>query len=314
MNPHRLATVFLAALLGLAGVGCDGLVPVADETVVTIGEEEFSEETLDRFFERRTSLGGSPDAALLSALLDEFIRERLLVIAADEAGVEVSRLRLQAEIASLRQQPTDPDDTAAGEDDPEPAAEDPEEQARFRREVEERLRVSRFIETVVLAEVAVSDEAAQLEFEGSRPFYTRPETVTLSEWRFADRETADAAAARLREGNQEGADGRFTGIGIFRREELPESMDRAVFALEPGETTGVVETAAGFRIFRVEDRTEATPLEFADVQEVARLAVLEREADARVQAFLGELELRYPVRIHTSRLRFPYLGRMDPGP
>ena len=308
------------ALLALAlpVVGCGGAGGGSDLPVVRIGELRFTHADLDRFVESRTGLGASLDAALLSTLLDEFAREQLLLLAADEAGVEVSEIQLLAEIGALNRGPGTDAVRTGSEPEPEGAPADAAEggeAARFRSEVANRLRVDRLIETVVLDGLEVSDEAARLEFETARPFYSRPETVTLSERRFQDRGTADAAAARLEEtGAPEDEDagaGGFFEIGSFRRGDLPDTVEQAVFGLGPGETTEVVETAAGFRIFRVEQRREAAALSFEEVADVVHLAVLEREAAARIEAFVADLRDRHPVIVHTERLRFPYVGLMQ---
>lgn len=311
----RLPAV-IAGLAAVAAPSCDRVASEGDAVVVSLGEREVTRAALDRFIASRTELGGTLDAPLLSALLDEFVREQLLVIAAEEAGVEVSEVQLLAETSALQRGPdlgtVRPEDAAGRES----AGEDPEgsDGAWLRSQVRERLLVDRLMDTVVLAGVEASDEALQLEFEANRAFYARPETVTLSERRFDDREGAEAAAERLREagssGEEDDAGDLFLPVGSFRRGELPEAVEQAVFGLDPGEVTGAVETAAGFRVFRVDRRLPAAALDFEAVEEVVRLTVLRREADARVQALLEELQDRHPVRVHAENLAFPYVGML----
>ena len=311
----RLPAV-IAGLAAVAVPSCDRVASEGDAVVVSLGEREVTRAALDRFIASRTELGGTLDAPLLSALLDEFVREQLLVIAAEEAGVEVSEVQLLAETSALQRGPdlgtVRPEDAAGRES----AGEDPEgsDGAWLRSQVRERLLVDRLMDTVVLAGVEATDEALQLEFEANRAFYARPETVTLSERRFDDREGAEAAAERLREagssGEEDDAGDLFLPVGSFRRGELPEAVEQAVFGLDPGDVTGAVETAAGFRVFRVDRRLPAAALDFEAVEEVVRLTVLRREADARVQALLEELQDRHPVRIHAENLAFPYVGTL----
>lgn len=311
----RLPAV-IAGLAAVAAPSCDRVASEGDAVVVSLGEREVTRAALDRFIASRTELGGTLDAPLLSALLDEFVREQLLVIAAEEAGVEVSEVQLLAETSALQRGPdlgtVRPEDAAGRES----AGEDPEgsDGAWLRSQVRERLLVDRLMDTVVLAGVEATDEALQLEFEANRAFYARPETVTLSERRFDDREGAEAAAERLREagssGEEDDAGDLFLPVGSFRRGELPEAVEQAVFGLDPGDVTGAVETAAGFRVFRVDRRLPAAALDFEAVEEVVRLTVLRREADARVRALLEELQDRHPVRVHAENLAFPYVGML----
>ena len=309
-------------LLALAGASCGNFSENEDPVVISVGERDVTQAVLDRFVASRTGLGGTLDAPLLSALLEELVREQLLVIAAEEAGVEVSGVQLLEETSALRRGPgpdavrtgdaAAPPESAGGEardagGEPEGADED-----WLRSRVRDRLLVDRLMDTVVLAGLEVTDEALQLEFEPNRAFYARPETVTLSERRFDNRESAEAAAGLLREGSRPSGEGEapdpFLPVGTFRRGELPDAVDEAVFVLDSGDTTDAVETAAGFRIFRVDERLPAASLEFEEVRDVVRLTVLRREADARVEALLEDLQRRHPVRVHTANLTFPYVG------
>lgn len=92
----------LATWILVAATGCADGVPSAGPAL-TIGVREFSLEEVERFLASRTALATGADAALLSALVDEFVEERLLVIGADEAGVEVPAERVAAEVAALRE-------------------------------------------------------------------------------------------------------------------------------------------------------------------------------------------------------------------
>ena len=304
-------------LLALAGAGCGGFATEEDPVVVSVGGRDVTQAALDRFLASRTGLGGTLDAPLLSALLEELVREQLLVIAAEEEGVEVSEVQLLEETSALRRGPgPDVVRTETGTAAPGSAGDAPEspDGGWLRSQVRDRLLVDRFMDTVVLAGLEATDEALQLEFEANRAFYGRPETVTVSERRFGDQESAEAAARLLRQEPRSGGDGEgadpFLPVGTFRKGELPDDVDQAVFVLEPGDTTDAIETAAGFRVFRVDQRLPAASLEFDEVQDVVRLTVLRQEADARVQNLLEDLQNRHPVRVHTDNLPFPYVGQL----
>ena len=308
-------------LLALAAASCGNLSENEDLVVISMGERDVTQPVLDRVIASRTGLGGTLDPPLLSALLDEFVREQLLVIAAEEEGIEVSEVQVLEETSALRRAPgpevVRADDGAVAPesagDETEDAGGDPEEDW-LRSRVRDRLMVDRLMDTVVLAGLEATEEALQLEFEANRAFYARPETVTLSERRFADRESAEAAAGLLREDDRSGEEGDaadpFLPVGTFRRGELPDAVDEAVFVLDSGDTTDAVETAAGFRVFRVDERLPAASLEFEEVQDVVRLTVLRQEADVRVQALLDGLQRRHPVRVHSANLSFPYVGSL----
>ena len=184
-------------LLTLAGASCGNLSEDADLVVVSVGGREVTRGALDRFIASRTGLGTTLDAPLLSALVEELVREQLLVIAAEEEGVEVSLVQLLEETSALRRGPgPDVIRTDGGTVAPEtsPGETEGPDDDWLRSQVRDRLMVDRLMDTVVLAGVEATDEALQLEFEANRAFYARPETVTLSERRFEDRDSAQAAA------------------------------------------------------------------------------------------------------------------------
>ena len=313
MSRFPAAAIFLA----LTGAACGNLSEDQDLVVISVGERNVTQAALDRFVASRTGLGGTLDAPLLSALLDEFVREQLLVIAAEEEGIDVSEVQVLEETSALRRSPgpevVRTDDDTAARDSAGDEAEVPDDDW-LRSRVRDRLMVDRLMDTVVLAGLEATDEALQLEFEANRAFYARPETVTLSERRFDDRDSAEAAAGLLRQESRSSGEGDaadpFLPVGTFRRGELPDAVDEAVFVLDSGDTTDAVETAAGFRVFRVDRRLPAASLEFEEVQDVVRLTVLRQEAEVRVQALLEDLRRRHPVRIHTANLAFPYVGSL----
>ena len=265
-------------LLALAGASCGNLSEDADLVVVSVGGREVTRGALDRFIASRTGLGTTLDAPLLSALVEELVREQLLVIAAEEEGVEVSLVQLLEETSALRRGPgPDVIRTDGGTVAPEtsPGETEGPDDDWLRSQVRDRLMVDRLMDTVVLAGVEATDGRSPATGVRGEPgtFYARPaETVTLSERRFEDRDSAQAAAQLLRQerrsSEDEEAGDPFLPVGTFRRGELPDAVDEAVFVLDPGETTDAVETTAGFRIFRVDQKLPAASLEFEEVQDV----------------------------------------------
>lgn len=315
MTPRRRAPA-PAAVLFVLSAGCGFVGDPDARPVLGIGEREYTHAEFDEFVTARTALGIPTDAALLSVLFDEFVREQLFLIAADDAGIEVSAMRVAAEVSALERLPgagRGGTDGAAGEPAP------PELPPVARRQVRNRLRIERLLETELLGDLAPSDEAALLEFESGLPFYSRPETVTLSERAFDDRAEAEAALAEIRAAAETETDEDaaaegppmpegFAAIGAFRRGELPDAVSEVVFELEAGAVTEVIEADSGYRLYRVEERQPGGRLEFEEVEEVVQLTVLRREADARIAAFLEDLRARHPVEVHAARLRFPYVG------
>jgi parvulin-like peptidyl-prolyl isomerase len=67
-------------------------------------------------------------------------------------------------------------------------------------------------------------------------------------------------------------------MGRFARGQLPPELEAAAFALaQPGQTTGVVQTALGHHVLRLESRAPARTLTLAE----ARGAIRDKLAAAR---------------------------------
>ncbi len=273
----------LPLLAALVLAGCSG-----GDPIVRLGAQEFVQRDFDRFLETRAGFAPSPGSEVRSALLDEFIRERLLVLGARDAGFTVSETEVRFEIAAL--------------DRAEPATPHP---AGLRDEIRNRLLAQRFLEEGVLQDLEVTEEDMALEWEVSGPLYRRPATITLSEGRFGTREEAERGAAAVE----------FHPVGVFREGELPEAVEAAVRPLEIGESTGVLETPNGFRIFRLDARAEGGgAVDPEEAAPVVRRSILERRADERMADLLADLRRRYPVTVFSGRLAFPYLGREPVAP
>lgn len=280
---------WIRAAVAVATLGGCVVLPDLGSVIVRIGDEGFRQEDFDAFLRSRGGFLESPGPAVLSALLDEFVRERLLVLAALEAGVAVSAAELQAEIEAL-------------------AAAPGSEEAPPEREVRDRLLVGRFLDEVIFRDLEVTESDLALEMQAAAPLYRGPATMTLSEARFETRAEAERAEAALTS-QPDAAAVEFHPIGIFRGGELPEILEAAVRGRSAGEFTRVLEISAGLRIFRVDAVGEPGDLSPEAVEPLARRAILERRAEALVADLLADVRERHPVEVFSGRLSFPYLGR-----
>ncbi len=82
---------------------------------------------------------------------------------------------------------------------------------------------------------------------------------------------------------------------------LPE-FDRAVFErLKPGESSGVLDTARGYFLVLVGDRQEGSLTPFEEVKGRIRQLLMAQGSATRIQAWLDELKVKYPVVIEPAR-------------
>ena len=90
---------------------------------------------------------------------------------------------------------------------------------------------------------------------------------------------------------------------------IPRAFENAVFALQPGQTTGVLEAAYGFHLFRLEERYEGRAGPFEQAKPALRLAVAERKSTEALAALVAEARKRHPVKVVDEHLPFPYVGK-----
>ena len=160
----------------------------------------------------------------------------------------------------------------------------------------------------------VSDEDVRLYIEGHPEELRRPERLVLGQLLLPDRRTADEAARAIR------ARGDFEAVaremserpGVVyggytedvSRDDLPSAFRDTLFALAPGEVSGVLQADYGYHLFHVREHRpeEVLPLAAASPAIVERL---ERErADQRIGDMLAGARERYPVEVLDWNLPF----------
>jgi peptidyl-prolyl cis-trans isomerase C len=83
----------------------------------------------------------------------------------------------------------------------------------------------------------------------------------------------------------------------IRRGMMPEAFDQAVFALQPGQVTGLVDTPVGVSVVKLERRVPGPPAHFEDVQEAVRSELLHQKRQAGFESLVKSL--RAKARIET---------------
>lgn len=294
-----------AALLALSSLslGCDREVARGDRIVLEIAGEGIALGEFDQSVES-SAHHDTPvlPADVTAALFEQFIEERLLLRAAADAGIEVD----EAEVARRRSALAERISGASN-------------QAAITRSIEHQLLIGELWKKEVLGRIDVRDDEIRERYEENQDFYTRPETVTVSEILVHDRAHAESLQRelsrtpdRFEEAAREHSVGpeaqRGGRLGSFGRGELPRSIEVVVFGVSPGGISEVVTTDFGHHVFRVHERQEETLLEFDDVRDLVRAELLREKSDSAMAAFLEELQRRYPVVVHREHLSFAFPG------
>lgn len=284
--------------------------PVAVVNGTALSNERFNDAVARNEMQMRRQSQGAPisDTQLndmKSNILDGMINEELLYQEAQEQGVSASESEVEEQIQQYKGQYGDDgfdralSNAGMNED-------------QLRSEISRSLTIQKLLEQEVTSGIEVTDQEVREFYEENTQMFEESQSVKAShiliDTRDAETEEAKqearARAEELLEQVEGGADfaelarehsegpsaSNGGSLPQFSRGEMVPPFEEAAFALEPGETSDVVETRFGFHIIRVEEKSAggATPYEEVKPQ-IAQYLEQQKQQEA-VQAYLEELK------------------------
>jgi peptidyl-prolyl cis-trans isomerase C len=271
LAPISFTTVSVVVALTL---GCKsvprpgGAADGADPVVLALGEQTVRRSDVERHLAAVQARGGitglTPDVR--QALLERFLEEQVLVLEARARGM-----------------------ATAGES-----------------EEKESDSVRRLLSEAVLSRLEVSDAEVDAYCREHLREFDRPERLRLRQILVPTSNEARDVVRRLKKDpksfamlaqTRSRAPEASTGgaMGVFARGELPPELEKAAFALDPGQTSDVVQSPLGFHVLRVEERVAAREAGAADCREAGRAELLRRKSDQSVKEFVRDLMARAKV-------------------
>jgi parvulin-like peptidyl-prolyl isomerase len=276
---------------------------------------EFEYRRLLRFYSRHTKpeqLKGITEQ-LRERAREQAIGTKLLIDEAHRLDFSVPVDRLDQKLAAMQSE--------AGGD----AAFEQRVQAQglsmseVRKSLEEGLKVDMLVEQVC-ADVSEPSEADMIAyFEGHRDEYEKGEQaeakhilVSPDSPSDTDKEVAKAKLEEIRRKLDEGADfaelaaahsacpsGKQTGgsLGWFGRGMMVPEFDEAVFSMEVGALSEIIETQFGFHVVQKTGEEEAKAVAFVDVQDEVRDLLRHGARGAALSAFVSELREKAEIEI-----------------
>ncbi|MFQ5701069.1 MAG: peptidylprolyl isomerase [Acidobacteriota bacterium] len=228
-------------------------------------------------------------AAVKSRLLDQFLEEEMLVAAAQAAGISVSDDEIQAFLPGNK-----------GDID----------RAR-------RVLLERKYKEVILKGVSVSEQEIVEYFNRNLSRFRRPARVVFRKILLDSAHEARSVRADLARHEdafeQIAATRSLSPDGgkpeVYEEASLPDSIQRAIAKLKPGEISPVVEDAQGFFIVRLERRQAESSQTLEEVRDEIELALLRSESQRRYEESLRALRGGTRVTIYEDRLGFSYMKK-----
>lgn len=224
----------------------------------------------------------------LDSMVQQYVQQKTLEMAAVESGLSVTDEDVQAELDTIKA------DEQLKANYEEFLSNTGIDEAYYRELLKQQLLLEKFSEQLQ-AEVEVSDEDVQAVYEANKASY---EQVWARHILVETQEEADAIYERavagedfavLAQENSIGPSAENGGdLGYFSRGQMVPEFELAAFSTEVGGISVPVATQFGWHVIKVEDKTEPT---FEEYQDQIKAQLVNEEIGKRVQAVVDAAEV-----------------------
>ena len=191
----------------------------------------------------------------------------------------------------------------------------------LKSQINSGLTIKTLIDKTVLQKISVSDQQVRAYYDDNPNLFRKPEQVKASHILIQVPANADEAkqaealaaiqALKLRLDNgenfatlaQENSDGpsktKGGDLGFFSREQMVPPFSEAAFALQPGQTSDVVQTRFGYHLIRVTERQAEQTMAYNEVKEAISARLRQEQEGKKIDAYLEK------IKEHADIKRFP---------
>jgi parvulin-like peptidyl-prolyl isomerase len=275
--------------------------------IATVDGERISLNEFNRFLTLKLGefAEQAPDA-LRSDMLDEYIRRRVLVVAATRAGVAVS----DAEVEQAVQDNPHLKSSAAAAD--------------TRRELARDLLIEKYYKQLI-RDSRVSAEEVQQYIEQNQDRLTDRPGFFVREIRTQSKEEADRLRYEVTEGGKDFAsiarmhsdapNAEGGGLSRYDEDQLPDLLEKAIAPLRPGDISPVIHSNYGYHIFKLERRVQPVPIEerrsqLDDRRDTLAEELISRKNQQAIDTAVEALLAKAAIHIEPSALGFTYSGKL----
>ncbi len=240
----------------------------------------------------------------LSRLADDFVKEKLFLAEARNREVVLTQEEKKRFLAKHSS-----DSVIGGENWPLD-----EEGAGL---LFEQLLVEKYTYMLV-RDVEVEDREIQDYYTEHKREFLLPERVKVSQILLPSEEKAVEVLERLKDGDPEtftnlakahsiGAEASKGGeMGLFAIGQLPDEMEKVIFALKEDEVSLVWESSYGFHIFRLDARYEPELISPGQAAASIEVKILSQKVKERIALHLENLKNTLQWEFYSQNLDFPY--------
>ncbi|MCC6964807.1 MAG: peptidyl-prolyl cis-trans isomerase [Nitrospira sp.] len=230
----------------------------------------------------------------------KMIERKLQLQAAKNKGVEVSDQEVTQAVQEMKKQ-----GESLNTADPNTA-----------RSIREQLTLMRVVDREVRGLIMVADSEMKRYYEEHQDRFAYPEEYQLSQILIKPRTPdglsvahgrAEALLATLKQGEpfedlalrfSDGADASRGGrLGLVRQGELIPALEQALASVPVGQVTGIVETAEGLHIVRVDDKKPRQFRPFQQVKAEIQSLVFQQKTEDQYQIWMADLKNKAYIEI-----------------
>jgi peptidyl-prolyl cis-trans isomerase C len=240
---------------------------------------------------------------LKEALLDQLIEKRLILHEAPKMGITVNDDEVEEALAAIQRSYPE-----GGFDE---VVQDEASLLRWKEQLRQRLLIEKVISRVSQVTSAIDEKTMRQYYEKHRKQFVVTEQVRVRQIVVKDRKDAESILRKLKRGDpfdalakrhslgpeaEEGGD-----LGFFGPGEMPEEFD-VVFSLQEGDFSDIIQSPYGFHIFQVVAKRGQSELDFAQVKDQIRNAIMREEADKTFQDWLKSIKKEATITLNKSAL------------
>ncbi len=296
----------LAAVPGRAEI-VDGVAAIVNDDIITLSEVDDAGAPIYREIRRR--FGDDSEAEISRArreVLDQLVNQKLMEQVIARYDIDASESEIDTAIEDVKRQ-----NAITNAELEEALQREGISYDEYREQVSKQIQRTKLMQRQVRNVPDASDDDAKKFYDENPAEFERPEEILVrhiliavtpgstEEEKASARAKAEEALAEVRGGGDlaeiakrvsagpTAAEG--GSLGWIRRGDTVPDFEAAIFALDEGALSDVVETQIGFHIVRVEGKHAARKIPFSEVKEVIKRRLVQDQIEKEFKAWMDKL-------------------------